>query len=343
MALDTGHFPLAGTPVLDSVGGARFGGALARRVEYNGLWYTQISADPTDTGQSAIGLALTPYGNRGLSWNVPDGTMAGGNARGNNSIDLSPARTLADDVASGNKAILIGSFGKSTGTSSVVLGSGGPALASADGAVAIGGVFNQTPTASAENAFAFGGRANATARGATAFGTDGVTQYTVNTTASGIMSIATGSGVLADKYGQSARAAGVSFVAQWSTMQLSVATADATVTEMFLHGVASNRMTLVASTTWMADLSVVARSASGTDNACFKRRCIIKRDAANNTALVSTVQTLDTDIASAGAAAWAVTVTADDTNEALKIEVTGAAATNIRWVAKVDLVEVGYA
>lgn len=82
------------------------------------------------------------------------------------------------------------------------------------------------------------------------------------------------------------------------------------------------------------------RSAGGTDNAMYVRRGMIKRDAANNTALVGAVDSVYTNETNA---AWDVAVTADDTNEALKIEVTGAAATNINWTAKVILTEVGRA
>jgi len=45
----------------------------------------------------------------------------------------------------------------------------------------------------------------------------------------------------------------------------------------------------------------------------------------------------------AGATAWDATAEADNTNEALAIKVTGEAATNIRWVAKVDIAQVTYA
>jgi hypothetical protein len=38
-----------------------------------------------------------------------------------------------------------------------------------------------------------------------------------------------------------------------------------------------------------------------------------------------------------------VTITADDTNESLKIEVTGIASTNIRWMATVIASEVANA
>jgi hypothetical protein len=36
------------------------------------------------------------------------------------------------------------------------------------------------------------------------------------------------------------------------------------------------------------------------------------------------------------------TVTADDTNEALQINVTGLASTNIRWIAVIDYSQVSY-
>lgn len=44
----------------------------------------------------------------------------------------------------------------------------------------------------------------------------------------------------------------------------------------------------------------------------------------------------------AGAAAWVVAVTADTTNGGIAVTVTGAAATTIRWVAKIDTTEVTY-
>jgi hypothetical protein len=40
--------------------------------------------------------------------------------------------------------------------------------------------------------------------------------------------------------------------------------------------------------------------------------------------------------------AWDATVVADDANDALEVKVTGAASTNIRWVASVRTVEVTY-
>jgi hypothetical protein len=47
--------------------------------------------------------------------------------------------------------------------------------------------------------------------------------------------------------------------------------------------------------------------------------------------------------ATAGAAAWDIALTADTTNGGLKIEATGAATTNIKWVATINTAEVTYA
>jgi hypothetical protein len=61
---------------------------------------------------------------------------------------------------------------------------------------------------------------------------------------------------------------------------------------------------------------------------------------------ISAVDTIGTDRGSnAGAwpAGWAFAITADTTNGALDLQVTGAAATNIRWVATIEWAEVTFA
>ena len=49
------------------------------------------------------------------------------------------------------------------------------------------------------------------------------------------------------------------------------------------------------------------------------------------------------DMAANNASSWAVALSADNTNNALKIQVTGEAGHNIRWVANVQTSEVTYA
>lgn len=68
----------------------------------------------------------------------------------------------------------------------------------------------------------------------------------------------------------------------------------------------------------------------------------IKRGAnAASTAMVNTATVTRTH-ADPPATAWVVAVTADTTNGGIKVEVTGAAATTIRWVCKINTTEMTF-
>jgi len=129
--------------------------------------------------------------------------------------------------------------------------------------------------------------------------------------------------------------------AQNMTSTLFVATTNATQTTLATYS--AGRLVIPADTTWAFSALVVARSdeTDGNLSAVWRLEGCLTRDESSNTALVGSVT--KTVIADGAAAAWDVTATADDTNEALAIQVTGEAATNIRWVAKVDISQVTYA
>jgi hypothetical protein len=87
---------------------------------------------------------------------------------------------------------------------------------------------------------------------------------------------------------------------------------------------------------------VIANVTGGGDTARWTINGAIKRGSgAATTAMVGT-PTVTMTHNDAGAAAWVVAVTADTTNGGLAVTVTGAAATTIRWVAKIDTTEVTY-
>jgi len=87
---------------------------------------------------------------------------------------------------------------------------------------------------------------------------------------------------------------------------------------------------------------VIANVTGAGNTSGWKFEGVIKRGTgAASTALVAAVT--PTVIAQdAGASAWVVAVTADTTNGGIKVEVTGAAATTIRWVCKIETTEVTY-
>jgi len=147
-------------------------------------------------------------------------------------------------------------------------------------------------------------------------------------------------------YGQFAYASGrFSAVgdAQLSSLLARGESTSATVVTLFLDG-GFYLPVIPASTTWGFEIKLTARQklGSGTigDSKFWKAEGIIKRDGSSNTVLVAAV--VPTVVAGdAGATSWGVTVTADDINEALKIEVTGEVGKTIRWLANIRMVEVG--
>jgi hypothetical protein len=88
-----------------------------------------------------------------------------------------------------------------------------------------------------------------------------------------------------------------------------------------------------------ASLLVAGIKSDGSAAACYKRKVAIK-NVAGTTSLVGSVETIGTDIEDN--ASTDVSITADDTNDALDISVTGIASETWRWVAVVEGVEIAY-
>lgn len=117
-------------------------------------------------------------------------------------------------------------------------------------------------------------------------------------------------------------------------------TTDATATHLTLGGAAEStgtRLVIPTDTTWLFSALIVARrtDADGESAAYRVEGCIDNN--AGTTALVGTpvVTVLSEDTAT-----WDVAASANDTNDALRLTVTGEAAKTINWVARVELVEV---
>jgi hypothetical protein len=88
--------------------------------------------------------------------------------------------------------------------------------------------------------------------------------------------------------------------------------------------------------------SVIAGVTAGGDSKAWTFEGAIKRGAnAASTAIVGTV-VLNAIAQDAGASAWTVAITADTTNGGIAVTVTGALATTIRWVAKIETTEMTY-
>ena len=121
-------------------------------------------------------------------------------------------------------------------------------------------------------------------------------------------------------------------------------TTNATATILTLDGAvasATNRLVIPAETTWVFDIKLSAYNDTNNLGSGWNIRGCIRRNAANGTAILGTNST--TTWTDGGVMnSLVVSATADDTNEALQINVTGLASTNIRWVAVVDISQVSY-
>ena len=213
----------------------------------------------------------------------------------------------------------LGTGGNARGTGAVDLQTVRAAagqVASGDNAV-IGGGYNNT--ASGYYSTISGGRVNA----ATA-------DYSI---------ICGGRNAKADKYGQRAHASGM-FAAQ-GDIQTSVLVARRSTTtdtpaELFLDGSAA-RCTIAADTTWAFRIMVVARRTDAdNESAAYEFVGCIDNNA-GTTALVGSVTTT---VVAEDTVGWDCAVTADNTNDALIITVTGEASKTVRWGARIELTEV---
>lgn len=233
-----------------------------------------------------------------------------------------------------------GQSNTASGTNDVVAGGTGNTTASGNfGQAVLGGYSNQ---ANGNYAAVLGGLSNiASGTYSAVIGGQASEATGSNSVSSGHFSTTRGlSGAVAHASGRFA----VIGDAQRSIYTLRRATTDATPTQLSADGSApsaATRIVLPNNSTYSFQGQLSARS-SGGDAAAWRFTGTIERGAsAATTALVGTPTITDTN-AEAGASTWAIAISADTTNGALIITATGAAATNIRWVAQVETAEVVY-
>lgn len=128
----------------------------------------------------------------------------------------------------------------------------------------------------------------------------------------------------------------------WSMVDWYSDTIDAVATELLLGGTAAQRCVLLNNSAFQFQMQIIAGVTGGGNTSSWTVSGAIKRGAtAASTVLVGT-PTVTMTGQDVGAAAWAVAITADATNGSLKLTVTGAAATTIRWNATATLSEIRY-
>lgn len=318
---------------------------------------------PTAIGTNAfaIGSGANANGNYGISLGFVS------DAKGNQSVAVgfNADAEGVGSIAIGNQPDAKSSYSTAIGANSS--GNGSQAVTGA-GAMALGGSYasgsNSFAAAIANNTATYGATgANSVAIGITnkaqstwssavggslniASDTGAAVTGGFTNTASGLYSRAGGRQAKADKYGKDVWASGQFSVqgdAQAGTFVLRSDTVDATPEALTTDNSAAantNQIILPNNSAYAFHGTIVARqqASQGTACAAWKIEGLIRREgSAGTTVLVNSATTvLD------NTPAWGMALSADTTNGGLKIEVTGAAATNIRWVATIHTSEVTY-
>jgi hypothetical protein len=314
-----------------------------------------LSENTTETNSA---LVLTPKGTGALiAGPKPDGTATGGNARGTNAICLVTKRSAANQVAAGQDSIAIGTNARASNQNSIAIGTNAQAIGvSIYGSIAIG----ESAVSSSDVTTAVGYTANASGTRSTSIGGQGNSasgQFSTqvggwfsqasgtrafsggasDSNASGTNSIVLGERTLSNRSGMFGHANGMFSAngdAQRARFVLRNKTTNATATELFLDG-SSTRLTIPSGKTIGGTIQLAGASSGGEEAVHYIRQFLI-RNRGGTTGLIGSIQTVGTDIESSGLAACSVTLTADDTNDSLKVEVQGPAALTGCTIAAAD-------
>jgi hypothetical protein len=217
--------------------------------------------------------------------------------RGDYAIDIQTSIAAGSAVASGSRSVVVGNACRAAGESAVAVGDRSVAIN--DFSISIG---REAGGASVNDAICIGTLASASA-------TNGV--------------------VIGRLVANSLRSAFATRV--FSSVYWSGSTTNATATILNLDGTATNRLTIAANTAVIANLYIIARRTDTVDKwFSGQRKVAIRRNNANGTAIIGSVETIGAD-QTEGSPTWSVAITADDTNEALQVEVTGAASETVSW------------
>ena len=299
-------------------------------VGYNSQAYSQYStAIGTDVQANSDYSTAIGYGSGGSKparTATGAGAMAlgGSYASGVDSFAAAIANNTSSYGAIGANSVAIGQTARSAQTNAVALG--GNSLANGVYSFAFGG------TASGSYSVAFGGTASGTAA-----------VNLLGGTASGERSLAVGFRSSATKYGQKAFASGrfaADGDAQGSIFILRSDTTDATAEAMTTNNstaAATNQIVAASDTCIMFSGTIVAMQNGAQDQGGWQINGLLKNDGGTTTLVNSEVRTF------ADGNGWSIVLSADDTNNALKVQCTGEASHNIRWVANIQTSEVTYA
>ena len=115
-------------------------------------------------------------------------------------------------------------------------------------------------------------------------------------------------------------------------------TTDATPVNIFLDG-STQRISVLNETAMFVTINIAGITSGGTSAAHYIRKVAIK-NVGGTTSLIGAVSTIGTDVEDN--ALYDVIITADNTNDALDIQVNGVVGDTMRWTVHISGVEMKY-
>jgi hypothetical protein len=323
-------------------------------------------------GQTNSALVLTPKGTGAfIVGPKPDGTATGGNARGARAVDLQSSRVAATEVAAGANSFAAGASNTVSGQYSMAIGNnnsvtgtfGSGAFGTSN--TSSGGsfpsfAFGTSNTASGTSSIAMGrscsagnysisagGFSSASGFGCAAFGNSAFASGTnsqsfgESCTANATYSQAVGNFSLSNRYGMFAMASGAfsgtaTGDAQRARFVLRCKTTTNTAVEMALDG-STTYLGIPSGKVIACTINISGVKSDGSAVAHYVRQYAVKNVGGTSSEVYAPV-TIGTD----NAAGTVIALSANNTDDTLRIAVTGIASETWRWVASVDAVEIAY-
>jgi hypothetical protein len=289
-----------------------------------------VSTTASSDYSTAIGQNSTNQGSQAVTGN---GAMAlgGSYASGIDSFAAAVGNNTSTYGAQGNNSVAIGYLGRAAGANACVIG-GGVGVSAGAVVSGSGGAFSSRGGSSSSNGILIGGDT-------------GSATASFSVVISGQSASAAQNGKIV--FGPAANftdfRADLGHV-QAGLLVLLAATTDATATVLTSDRLAAgtgNQVVLPNNSAFAFSGTIVARqqAAGGTASAAWRVEGLIRREAnaASTTLISSAVNTIS------NVPAWTLAITANTTNGSLTFTATGAAATNIRWVATIQTSEVIFA
>tara|TARA_R110002020_G_scaffold401257_3_gene611498 strand:- start:3131 stop:4549 length:1419 start_codon:yes stop_codon:yes gene_type:complete len=309
---------------------------------------TAIGPNATSSNFYTVAIGSPSNGTGSVATSAFSAIAINGYASGTDSFAAGVASNSSSYGASGANSVAIGKLAKATGAESTAIGES--STASSANSVAIGDSNTSSATRSVSLGFnntAGGITSVAIGSSNTATGTGGYVAYAFGNTntATGIGSVALGTEAKATIKTQIAMAAGKFAAvgdAQGSTFILRSDTTDATAEALTTNNstAAADNQIVAASDTCITFHGTITAMQNGAQAyAGWEIKGMLVNDGGTTSLALGNVS----DMAATNASSWAVALSADNTNNALKIQVTGEASHNIRWVANVQTAEVTYA